>query len=389
MWGMPLMLVAVALVPAGAGATAAPTATVAAPQSGLVMEVLAAPRPVPGTDRRTHLVYEMLIRNDSDRPVRLERVQARHRIVLAELAGAAIERRMFSLVDGTPTRTLPAGGSALLLLDVTQDGRARPPQRIEHRFTVTVGTGGRPASFVAARTEVDRRAPVALHPPLHGSNLFVLGCCDVPFGHRLALFGIEGRLHLAQRYAIDFIRLDGELNSFAGDPARNESYFIYGDEVAAVGPGRVLAVRDGVPENTPPTPPANPGVNDLTGNFVLLQIDGGYFALYAHLQTGSLRVRPGDRVRPGQVLGQVGNTGNSTEPHLHFQVTDGAGLPSGLAANGVPYVFDNFRLDARVAGLDSDPPAPARVPAPPPNHRTGQYPLTGDIVGFGPAAGPA
>ena len=241
---------------------------------------------------------------------------------------------------------------------------------------------GNPATFIGARTDVDRREPVSLEPPLSGRNLAVLGCCDVPFAHRLGLFNVDGRLHLAQRYAIDVVRLDDELNTFAGDPARNESYFIYGAEIAAVAPGRVLAVRDGVPENTPPTPPSNPGVDDLTGNFVLQQLDGGTFALYAHLQTGSVRVRAGDRVRPGQILGHVGNTGNSSEPHLHFQVTDRAGLPSGLAADGVPYVFDRFRLDARITGLDTDPPAPVRVPVPPPNRRTGQYPLTGDIVSF-------
>lgn len=289
---------------------------------------------------------------------------------------------MFSLADGMTTRVLPPGGSGLLLLDVTMAAVSWPPVRIAHRFEVTVSEAER-RSFTGARTNVDRSRPVSLAPPLNGDNLFVLGCCDIPFAHRLALFNIDGQLHLAQRYAIDFIRLDGGLNSYAGDPTRNESYFIYDEDVRAVSSGRVLAVRDEVPENTPPNLPSNPGLNDLTGNFVLQQIDDGHFALYAHLQTGSVRVRPGDRIGHGQLLGRVGNTGNSSEPHLHLQVTDRPGLPSGLAANGVPYVFDRFGFDARVAGLDTVPPAPVRLPAPPPHRRHGQYPLTGDIISFG------
>ena len=100
------------------------------------------------------------------------------------------------------------------------------------------------------------------------------------------------------------------------------------------------------------------------------------------MQPGSLRVKPGDQVVAGQVLGLVGNTGNSSEPHLHFQVMDSRGGPSNLGAEGLPYVFDAFRLEGRVAGLAADPPAPRRVPARPPADRTAQYPFTGDVVAF-------
>jgi len=157
---------------------------------------------------------------------------------------------------------------------------------------------------------------------------------------------------------------------------------VYGNQVIAAAPGRIVASRDGVPENTPPTPPPDIALNDLAGNFVTQDLGGGRFALYAHLQPGSVRVKPGQRVQRGQVLGLVGNSGNSTAPHLHFHVMDGPGGPSNLAANGLPYVFDRFALDGRVTGLESNPPAPTRIPADPPRQRTGQYPLTGDIITF-------
>jgi len=77
------------------------------------------------------------------------------------------------------------------------------------------------------------------------------------------------------------------------------------------------------------------------GNHVILDIGRGLYAFYAHLQPGSLRVNVGDRVKRGQVLGLVGNSGNSTEPHLHFHISD---ANSPLGSEGVPYAFDSFEL---------------------------------------------
>jgi murein DD-endopeptidase MepM/ murein hydrolase activator NlpD len=129
------------------------------------------------------------------------------------------------------------------------------------------------------------------------------------------------------------------------------------------------------------------------GNHVILNLGGGRYALYAHLKTGSVRVEPGERVRQGQVLGNVGNTGSSTAPHLHFHVMD---APSALASNGLPYVFDQFRFTGRVPNLKQvresggscgSPSAHNRaakvVPVPEPTRRSGLLPLQADVVDFG------
>jgi hypothetical protein len=286
---------------------------------------------------------------------------------------------------GLPTRRLAQGQAGALLLDVVLRRGAAAPARLEHRFVLSLGRGAggpRRLSTTGAPVRVERQAPVVIGPPLRGENIAVIGCCGLPFAHRLAVMELDGGLFVAQRYAIDFVRVDDQLGTFAGDPARNESYLLFGAEVIAVADGRVAATRDGVPENTPPGVPPNVALNDLAGNFVTQDLGGGRFALYAHLQPGSVRVRPGEQVRRGQVLGLVGNTGNSSEPHLHFHVMDGPGGQSNLAADGVPYVFDRLRLDARVTGFERNPPVLTRQPAPRPLERTRQYPLTGDIVAF-------
>jgi murein DD-endopeptidase MepM/ murein hydrolase activator NlpD len=105
----------------------------------------------------------------------------------------------------------------------------------------------------------------------------------------------------------------------------------------------IVGVKDGIPENVPQTKARAVPITleTMAGNYVLLDIGGGHFALYAHFQPNSLKVKVGDKVKLGQVLGLVGNSGNSDLPHLHFHIVNDA---SPLGAEGVPYVLKSFSL---------------------------------------------
>src|SRR6185312_245751 len=85
------------------------------------------------------------------------------------------------------------------------------------------------------------------------------------------------------------------------------------------------------------------------GNHVVVAIGGGRYAFYAHLQPGSVRVKVGQKVKVGQVLGLLGNTGNSDGPHLHFHIMDS---PHPLEANGLPYRFSNFTVEGTVTNIE-------------------------------------
>jgi murein DD-endopeptidase MepM/ murein hydrolase activator NlpD len=119
-----------------------------------------------------------------------------------------------------------------------------------------------------------------------------------------------------------------------------------------VADGVIASVKDGIPENIPgATSRAVPITLDTVGgNYVVLDLGDDRFAFYAHLQPGSLRVKVGDRVRRGQVLGLVGNSGNSTQPHLHFHVTNGN---SPLGAEGIPYAIGSFEVQAQNGSWES------------------------------------
>src|SRR5262249_22308006 len=96
---------------------------------------------------------------------------------------------------------------------------------------------------------------------------------------------------------------------------------------------------DNFPEQVPGKLPEGMTIQMATGNHVIVDIGEGRYAFYAHMQPQSLRVKVGDKVITGQVLGRLGNSGNTDGPHLHFHVMDG---PSPLRSNALPYVFTNF-----------------------------------------------
>ncbi len=168
--------------------------------------------------------------------------------------------------------------------------------------------------------------------------------------HRMAINPINGKLWAAERFAIDFVQIGTDGRVFTGDKANVESYPYFGAEIRAVADGPVVAVLDGQPEQTPGVTPRGLTLEQYGGNHIVQDIGDGNYAFYAHLQTESIKVKPGDQLSTGQAVAALGNSGNSDAPHLHFHVMDG---PDPLAANGLPFVINSFRLDSRLANLDA------------------------------------
>lgn len=342
----------------------------------LTAEVIKPPSAVLATDKRRHVVYEIVLQNLTESEVELERlkvIDARRGKVVASFSGVELLEIMITS-EGEPPTVAP-GGLAALFLDLTFSRGQRLPTRLAHRF-VLASNGDDGERVLGARTRVLRREAVQVGPPLRGGNLLDFNGCCAKSSHAREIQEVGGQPFISQRFAIDFVRLEGS-STFEGDPTENESYFIFGDEVIAAAPGRIVATRDGLPENVPPDDPPIVDLETAFGNYVTQSLGGGRFATYGHLHTGSVRVSVGQRVKRGQVLGLVGNTGNSSEPHLHFQVTDG---PSGFGSNGIPFVFRRFQLEGLLVGLETG--TPTIVPADPPRIRRNQLPLDLDIVGF-------
>lgn len=126
----------------------------------------------------------------------------------------------------------------------------------------------------------------------------------------------------SQRYAYDFIMMK-EDKSFGGDEAVNESYYAFGAEVVAPASGRVVSVVNDIKDNEPV---GAMNASQPAGNYVVIDHGNQEYSILAHLKYGSIQVKAGDQVEQGDLLGLCGNSGNSSEPHLHFQVSDSPDL---------------------------------------------------------------
>lgn len=119
-----------------------------------------------------------------------------------------------------------------------------------------------------------------------------------------------------QRFAFDIVKVDAEGKTHKGDGTKNEDYYVFGQEIIAPADGVVTYVVDGIHDNVP----GEMNRMFVPGNIVIIKHADGEYSLFAHFKQNSIRVKIGDKVKQGQTLGLCGNSGNSSEAHLHFQV---------------------------------------------------------------------
>jgi murein DD-endopeptidase MepM/ murein hydrolase activator NlpD len=200
-----------------------------------------------------------------------------------------------------------------------------------------------------------------LGPPVRAGRWVAVYGPAAERGHRRFLYTIDGRARIPARFAIDWLKL-GDDNAFShGDPTQLTSWYGYGADVLAVADATVADAHDDIAADTPvsSSAPAPIALENASGNYVVLDLGGGRYAFYEHLKPGTIRVAPGARVRRGDVIALLGNTGSSSAgPHLHFHVAD---ANASLGAEGVPYGFDRFDSLGEFQFPDAATGAPARI----------------------------
>ncbi len=343
--------------------------------------------PTPFTaDGKTHIVYELNVTNLTADECVLDRVTVLGDPSATELASYegdalidAVTRPGMAGVRGAARLNVGAGQRAVVYVWVTVPAGVKAPSTMQHRITMRLGETRRVLSTDAARVTLSKTAKL-IGPPLRGSNWLAANGPSNSSGHRRTIMSVDGTARVPQRFGIDWLQLSPDGRSFDGDPKDNKSYRAYGREALAVADGVVSAVKDGIPENVPgPTSRAVPiTLETVGGNHVIVNLGNEVYAFYAHLQPGSITVKVGDKVRRGQVLGLVGNSGNSTEPHLHFHVSD-ANNP--LGAEGLPYAMTQFAVEGRIGGLDAGK-FPAWTPLASPEPRSQELPLGNLVIRF-------
>jgi Peptidase family M23 len=197
----------------------------------------------------------------------------------------------------------------------------------------------------APEVAINRQPAIVIGAPLRGKGWLATAACCKPNVHRDLRVAIDGvRIETAETFAIDWAKVKND-RIFDGDGKRVEQYYGFGEDVFAVADGTVVSIHDGMPDGTPSILMVPKSKSDYGGNNVFLEIAPNVFAWYAHLRHGSLTVKVGDTVKAGAPIAQLGNSGPSEGPHLHFGLLD---KPDSIAGRSLPFVLDSFTLDGAV-----------------------------------------
>jgi murein DD-endopeptidase MepM/ murein hydrolase activator NlpD len=303
-------------------------------------------------DGKWHLVYELHISNMDKWEYAFTRIEVvsadAAQKTLATFSGADLDGMFIhpGLPNAEKVSKLAAGEFGAVFLWVTFDKIEDIPAAIAERISAKVGDYPEALSILTPPTSVDKKPVVVISSPLVGEDWVAGNGPSNTSVHRRALIPVNGHAYISQRFAIDWVQAYPDGKMYQGDPGDNKNYRAYGAEIHAVADGVVTQTGDGIPQNTPGAKSLAVPITLETvgGNHVIMEIGDGLFAFYAHMQPGSLRVKVGDKVRRGQVLGLLGNTGNSSEPHLHFQICS---ANSELGSEGLPYAFASFEVQGK------------------------------------------
>ena len=353
--------------------------------------------PVRGTDGAYHVVYELQLTNTKSVPATIQKIEvlagANRSQIITSYSDADVIKRLRTLAPQPATHaTIEPNGGRLFYIELTFKDAAQIPKLLEHRLHLIGAPNPGPAKpgpldYVVAPLKIAEAKPLIIGPPLAGTGWVAAnGCCNPDIVHRGSVQSVNGALYDSQRFAIDWMRLDEQGRLVHGDESDVHNYTDYGADVLAVADGRVVSAVNNLEDQTPGRlpDPSSITIETVDGNHVVQDLGGGHFAFYAHMQKNSVRVKPGDQVKKGAVLGKLGNTGNTSAPHLHFHIMNRS---SPMAADGLPYLIDAFDFAGQVdlAAFEAAPGiggdwGKGRLAKP--ERREREFPLNVNIINF-------
>ncbi len=351
-------------------------------QFGVPVQVEVPIIPMPfKADGKYHIAYELHVTNFRAADLTLLRVDVLGEKGSAAALGSYTDKELSDqlvrpgLLSTTPDKRVIGGGlRAVMFIWLTVDKAASIPSLLHHRLTFKTPSSEKELTLDAAQIRVSQNRPVVIGPPL-GEGMWVAarGPSNVS-GHRRALIPTEGRAFIAQRFAVDLMKVGMDRRVMPDNhQSKNESWYGYGAEVIAVADSVVVGVKDGLPDNVPLSPERAVPITSETvgGNYVMLRLAEGWYAFYAHLKPNSIRVKVGEKVKKGRIIGLLGNSGNSDAPHLHFHI---ASAVSPLGAEGLPFLFESFA----VLGIEAFDPLKKSVG----DKRALEMPLENEVIRF-------
>ena len=187
--------------------------------------------------------------------------------------------------------------------------------------------------------EVPEITPVTLGLPFNKKGKWLYEGAQ---SHKASRFLTEGKATYAQRFAIDWIFVGDNGHYSDSDIKQNKNWKTYGIELISVADGTIVDIKDGIIENEPLSDEMAVRITreTISGNYIVIDIGNNLYAVYGHLIPKSLKVKIGDKVKKGQIIGLLGNSGNSDCPHLHFHLESKSNAFFG--GEGIPYLLKDF-----------------------------------------------
>lgn len=246
---------------------------------------------------------------------------------------------------------LPPGTSGVVFLEFNLPGKDTK-MSLTHQIDLNILKGHQKVKVLVtgAMIVITEKPHLIIGPPLAGGPWAAIYDPSWITGHRRVFYTLDGIARLPGRFAIDFIKLDSTGRYAAGDGNEIRNWPGYGTEVLAVRDGVIASVRNDAAESPTLSAyiPASP--ENATGNYISMKIGDSQYVFYEHLKPGSIRVKPGQKVKKGQVIAAIGFTGQTTGPHLHLHIADSN---SPLGAEGVPFEFDYYNLLGRYTDFNN------------------------------------
>lgn len=328
-------------------------ATKPVPWTELLTSTTTKPRQFRGSDGKYNWLWELKITNFSGHTIKLDQIdvlahQKNKEETVLSLKDAVLKGKILNPDKKSVANELRPGASVIVFINVELEKALAAEdlsfrQKISYRAPVLGAKDEKPvAKIIETAPLTTGGAAIVISPPLRGKGWLAIGGYASLIGHRRALFPINNQLLCAQRFAIDWVQLSADNYTTKKPVTSMESATCYGKPIYAVADGVVVGVVDQF-ENQPQFKPSGnidfPGGNTIT---VKHNEQGQeFYSFYAHLLRNSPKVKIGQTVKRGEHIATLGNSGNTTGPHLHFHITDAAGT---LGSDGIPYVFDQFEL---------------------------------------------
>ncbi len=215
------------------------------------------------------------------------------------------------------------------------------PENISHRFVLRDTINNKDVTVEGGIFQPrSSESPRVIASPVKGNYYLINNQSSMDYHYYITFF-LDGTIYTGEKFAFDLEQISALwADTYSGDPRVNASYYAYRDTLYAVSAATVLKVVDGRAENAGNAHNVPLYTNDeYGGNYLMLDIGIGIYAVYMHCFPGSFMVKTGDVVAEGQPVALLGNSGNSTEPHLHFELVD---RPDAWRCNGLPFVFKKF-----------------------------------------------